>query len=174
MNGKSKAGLTLLEVTIALALWLILSAGVFFAWQYSVRASAAILAGQNAFENARATMDVLIMNIQMSSRIEIYNDENGIMQRLVLYQDDTLFRDEPYEFRFDINAGLLVFARQRTIAVGAHNAFADGIGEIRITYVPGRRIEIFVITACEAPREPIRLWGSTDVRYKEVEEDNPG
>jgi hypothetical protein len=48
---------------------------------------------------------------------------------------------------------------------GAANPVAYGIGAVYLTYVPGRRVEIAVYTACE---EPLVLHGSVDVRYKNV------
>jgi len=161
---KASKGLTLLEAVIGLALFMILSVGVFFVWQHTTRASAGLLARQYAFENARATMDALIMNMQMSRRIVLVTDSNNILQRIHLIQRDPIGDPHVYRFTFDVNLppGDLRYQRVEF----NDNEFASGIAEIRIVYIQGNRMDITIVTGCPVP---IIIEGSADVRYKIIE-----
>jgi type II secretory pathway pseudopilin PulG len=174
---KNKKGFTLLEAVIALALWLVLSAGVFFAWQHSAQSSAMLFERQNAFENARISMDAIIMNFQMARRINLQTDGRDVLQTLTLNQhfrdgsvprnclggrpwncNETHFAN--YTFSFNANASPTSVRFQR-LEFG-NNEFAENIAEIIIQYVDGR-MEITITTGCD---EPIVLEGSVCVRYK--------
>jgi type II secretory pathway pseudopilin PulG len=160
---KKNHGLTLLEAVIALALFLILLAGVFLVWNYSASSSATMLERQSAFENARVSMDALIMNIQLARRIELRTNSNDVLQRLILNQRDPSGNFRNYVFHFDANAEMLIFAESET--PNASNEFASNISEIVIVYADESRMDITITTACP---EPIVLQGSADVRYKDV------
>jgi len=161
---KRKAGLTLLEAVIALALWGILSTGVFLTWHHISRASQEIRASQSAFENARVAMDALIMNMQMAWDIELITGTNDVLQRLTLWERDPQGRPHAYRFYFDINA-LPGQAKFQRLEFGTNNEFAANIAVIRITYVENSRMNIFIETGCEFP---VTLTGSVDVRYKNI------
>jgi prepilin-type N-terminal cleavage/methylation domain-containing protein len=155
-------GFTLLEVTIALGLWLILSMGVFLVWQHSARESAAMIERQSAFENARLAMDAFIMNLQLAREVTLQTDGNDNLQRLTLLQlnpDGVLHN---YRFDFNVNAapGSVRFQRLEF----GDNEFAAGLAEIRITYVD-QGMDIRIKTGCD---EPIVLNGRACVRFKNV------
>jgi len=164
VGNKIRKGLTLLEATIGLALFMILVMGLFFLWQHTARASADLLGRHNAFENARATMDALLMNIQMSRHIVIVTDDDDVLQRIHLTQRDPIGAPHTYRFTFDINLSPGNLRYQRVEF--NDNEFTSGIGKIRIIYIEGSRIDITVITGCQVP---ITIEGSVDVRYKTVE-----
>jgi len=154
-----KKGFTLLEVTIALALWLILSAGVIFLWQYSTRMGQNLIARQNNFENARVAMDGLLMNIQMAQEILLITDsrldEENVLRHITLTGLTPGGALHGYQFHFDAAAVKCVgamyrrlsFARQVGTAVPT-NEFATNITMVRITYIEGSRLDIFIETGC--------------------------
>lgn len=156
-------GFTLIELIIALSVWMVLSMSVLFIWQYTSNTVVNTITHQNAFENARASMDALVMNIQMANAITLETDGNNIMQRLTLTERNPQGQLHNYVFEFDVNAPQGALRRYRLIF--GQNEFADHIGRIYITYTPDRRMNIIVQTNCE---EPVILRGSVDVRYKDV------
>ena len=160
---KGDKGYSLLEVTIALALWMILSAGIFLLWRHTATTGAALIARQNAFENARSTMDALIMNIQMSQNITLRTDGNNSLRSLELVERNPVGQLHVYTFEFNVNLppGDLRFQR---LDFGSQE-FSSNIADIRIIYIEGSRMQITVITGCE---EPIVLEGSVDVRFKNI------
>lgn len=157
------SGFTLFEAVIALALWLILSLGIFLVWQHSALMGAELLERQSAFENARISMDALIMNFKLSRRITLYTDGNDVLQLLVLNQLNPQGRFKNYTFRFNANASLGT-ARHHRLDFG-NNEFASNIAKIQIQYIKESRMQITITTGCP---NPIILEGSVDVRYKDV------
>jgi len=145
-----------MELVIALGLWLILSAGVFFLWQHTAGSTANILEQQSAFERARGTMDALITGIQMSQRIELNTNAQGLLNNIVVrgYDHQPIMHNFTFVFRPDIE----------TLRSGGQE-FSDNIAAIYVWYTEGRRIDITIYTACD---EEIVLHGSVDVRYKKV------
>jgi type II secretory pathway pseudopilin PulG len=160
---KKRGGFTLLEVTIALGLWLILSLGVFLVWQHSARESTAMIERQSAFENARLAMDSFIMNFQLAQEVTLQTDSNDVLQRLTLLQVDPGGQLHSYRFDFNVNAapGSVRFQRLEF----GDNEFAAGLAEIRITYVD-QGMNIQIVTGCD---EPIVLNGRACVRFKNVD-----
>jgi len=160
---KKQKGFTLVELIVSLGLWMILSLGVLFLWQHATHRSADVMQRQWALEQARGSMDILLMNIQLAHTIRLDTNNNGIMRRLTLTQYDPNGRLHDYVFEFNINLPETAASYQRLLHGGAE--VASGIARIEIVYVLGRRMEIMIQTACE---EPIVLRGSVDVRYKNV------
>jgi len=160
---KSTAGVTLLELTIALAIWMLLSTGVFFLWQHTTTVTANTLTHQNALENARAAMDGLIMNIQMAHTITLETDASDILQALTMTQRNPQGQLHNYVMDFNVNA-LPGTPRYQVLRIG-ENEFASGLARIYIIYIPNRHMNITIQTACN---EPIVLHGSVCARYKNV------
>jgi len=159
---KTSSGFSLMEVTIALAIWMILSLSVLLIWQHTTSRAEALLARQNALENARSSMDGLVMNIQMARSINLQVGHDYTLQRIGLTQINPEGRYHEYEFTFNANAGS-TDASFRRLMFGANNEFASGIAMVRIEPIGGRHMHITVTTACEYP---IVLEGSVDIRYK--------
>ena len=153
----SPKGVTLLELTVALAVWMLLATGIFALWQHASASVERNLTRQSAFENARGVMDALIINVQLSSHIMLEATANDEMRRLTLTERNPQGHLHDYVFEFTPGGNYRVL-------FGA-NEFASGIAAIYITYVSGRRIDITVSTICA---EPIVLHGSVDARYKFV------
>jgi prepilin-type N-terminal cleavage/methylation domain-containing protein len=154
---KRRRGFTLLEMIIALTLWLILSAGIFLVWQYSTHSATEMRLRQSAFENARIVMDALIMNIQMSRKITLQTNNNDLYRLTLNQLNNNNWEDFNFGFRAD--GARLMFGTQE---------FATNIASIKIIPVEDTemnimRMQITVTTACD---EPIILEGSVDTRYK--------
>ncbi|MCL2049105.1 MAG: type II secretion system GspH family protein [Defluviitaleaceae bacterium] len=154
---KKTAGLTLIEMVIALGLWLVLMSGILFVWQYTAMSGANLFERQNAFENARITMDALLMNLQLAWEIDLKTDSEDNLDSLALWQLDP--QDRAYEYLFTFHADRGEFR------IGG-NALASGIAEIKMARVDETRMTVMVVAACD---EPIVLWGCVDVRYKDME-----
>jgi prepilin-type N-terminal cleavage/methylation domain-containing protein len=167
MPGKKavrKRGFTLLEAVIALALWAVLSAGIAVIWQSTSRASVHIIQGQDAFENARASMDAILTNLHMADTILLETDYNHVLKRLTLTQRNPSGNPHNYIFYFNIHArpGDAKFHR---LEFGLHNEFASQIAKITLERKHKNRMSVTVITDGESA---ITLTGSADIRYKNV------
>jgi len=160
---KQTKGFTLLELVIALSIWMLLSMGVFFLWQHASRTTVTLIERQNALENARSSMDALVMNIQLARNIVLETTSINILRQITLTERDPQGQLHDYVFDFDINASS-GSARHQVLRFG-ENEFSSGIARIYMFYIPGRRINITIYTACP---EPIILRSSVDVRYKNV------
>ena len=177
MTAKRTKGLTLLELVIALAVWLVLSAGVFFLWQHTSNAGINMLDRQDALENARGAMDALLRNIELSKIIRVTTDRENILRRLEFPDYPEQIGYIAYTFSFNnYRPGLESYQR---LNFGGNNELARGIAAIYITRTPLIRpyrtihIEIHTICyveSCSQPNcdHPIILHGSVDVRHKNV------
>ena len=162
---KASAGFTLLEAVIALAIWMILSLSVFFTWIYITERTSALMARQNAFENARGSMDALVNNLQMARTIVLEVEGDYILRRLTLTQRDPDGRWHNYIFFFDISAPPGT-AKHHRLEFGLNNEFASNIAMVRIQPISGgRHMHITVITDCDYPTV---LEGQVDIRFKEL------
>ena len=161
MNRKKRAGITLLEVTIALALWMIIAVTILHLWQQASHTATHTINQHHVFENARATLDALIVNIEMAHTIRIYSTSSGDLDRLITIQsvlDPGGFRrDRSYDFFFR-HGGLQIGLPDR------QNEFSSRIGQIRLSQV-GYRMYVKVVTDCA---KPITLTSSVDIRHKSV------
>ena len=149
-------GLTLLELVIALGLWAILSASVFFLWQHTSGSSLNMLERQSAFERARGSMDTLIINAQMADEIIIVANPQNQMERITFWGLNPSGQRNDYIFEFLPGTQVLRLGGQE---------FASNIAAIYVTHTPGRRMNFTIHTGCN---EPIVLHSSVDVRYKLV------
>ncbi|MCL2498773.1 MAG: hypothetical protein FWE90_00375 [Defluviitaleaceae bacterium] len=171
----SRGGYTLLEVTIALGVWFILSLGVLFVWRYAANASARIITRLSIFENARGAMDILLMNIQLADVIYLDTHTHGgythVLRQISLPVEplppgqDVRLMPPRFTFFFDATLPPEHLRYGRLELGGPGNETARHLAIIRITYIEGQRIEIEIRTTCE---EPIVLVGSMCVKYKKV------
>jgi len=163
MKSKHKSGFTLLEAVIALAVWMVLSVSVLFAWNHISNRTVAVLDRQDAFENARGAMDVLITNLQMAKSITLTVGPDYDLRQLSLpsFNPDNI--PHTYVFDFDINLAPTE-TRFRRLEFG-QNELASNIAMIRIQPIAGRHMHITIKTGCEFP---IIIEGSVDIRYKNL------
>ena len=160
---KYKRGATLLEVTIALAIWFILSAAILFVWVNTTQGSVKLIDHQSAFENARVSMDALIINIQLAKEITLVTNSNNILSRLTLRQINPKGVLHDYVFTFNYNASPTSVQFQR-LNFG-NNEFASGIASITITNENNTHMKIKITTGC---KEPIILESRVDIRFKTI------
>jgi len=161
---KPTAGVTLLEMIIALGLWMILASGVFFAWQFAVQRSFELMAQQSALENARVTMDALKVNIQLARRIELPSAGTYLLmtcQPSTASSRNCRLGGFWHDYRFELNSSLNQFRIGQP--PNNFNEMARYIGNIEIEYIDGSRLQITVQTTCDPP---IILQSSVCVRGK--------
>jgi len=167
MMVKRNKGFTLIEAAIALALLAILTASILFIVTHTSNRSVAMLERQNAFENARSAMDMLITNIQMANAIylsvEDFNDYSHVLRELRLPSFNTLGQPHTYQFNFNIRFAPNHVRRHRLEFGG--NELASNIAFVRIQPIAGRHMHITVRTGCNPP---INIEGSVDIRYKRL------
>jgi type II secretory pathway pseudopilin PulG len=176
----NRKGYTLFEVTVALGIWLILSAGVLSVWRYAANASGNIIQRQDAFENARGAMDIMLMHIQLAGEVYIYTHNptiNGVthenvLRRLCLpvtplvHEDEVRLNPPPrFTFLFDITLPQTHERHSRLELSGHGNEVARRLAYIRVDYTLDQRINIKIRTTCKVP---IVLEGSVCVKYKRV------
>jgi len=167
----------MLEVILALVVWMILSTGLFAVFAYVSNSSTKIMQQHHAFENARAALNGLIVNIQLAYRIHVQTGSDDVLKKLSIWHpadrtimygpDGLLYTNEynPYVFTFDRSLSSASVNFQR-LNFGGNNEFASGIANIQMVNVMNRRMEITIKTACV---EPIVLMGSVCIRYKQID-----
>jgi len=163
MKTKRTTGFTLIEAVIALAIWMILSVSVLFIWHHASTRTTAILARQNAFENARGAMDVLITNLQMAQSITLYVGPNYVLREMRLPGFNPDGNPNTYVFNFDVNLPPTAVRFQR-LEFGS-NELASNIAMVRIQPIGNNHIHITIETGCDYP---IIIHGSVDIRYKNL------
>jgi len=176
-KNKKSSGFTLLEATIALAIFLILSASVMTVFYNTSNATIFLRERQNTFEQARGSLDMLLINIQMAQSIVLHTDNYNTLITMTLYQRDPNGTLESYNFHF--------IADEQIISIGQRNRsneFARNIKNVEV--VPNQktnphRLYITITAACRCyfhsgnycecatcECELIKLTGSVDVRHK--------
>jgi type II secretory pathway component PulJ len=163
---KKCGGVTLLEAVIALAIWMVLAAGIIFIWQSFTRSSLQIIKTQDAFENARAAMDALLINIQLADTIQLETDNNHVLKRLTLTQRDPQGNPHNYIFYYNTHA-IPGEAKYHRLEFGLNNEFASQIANISLEVPHRNRIAISISTDGSLS-EAITLTGLADIRYKDV------
>ena len=163
---KRNKGFTLLEAVTALALWCILAASLTVVWVNTTRGSLRVIAAQDAYENARVSLDALLINMQLADTILLETDNNHVLKRLTLTQLDPEGNPHDYIFYFDKNAQLGE-AKYHRLEFGLHNEFASQIASVTLTLVNENHMQVTVITDGEATPS-VTLTGSVDIRYKDV------
>ena len=163
-----KKGFTLIEAIIALALFMILSIGVLFMWQYAARNARETIRVQTVLDNISIAMDALIANIELSHSIVLHTNNRDILRRLDLsgyYWDGS---PHTYIFTFNPNA-LPHLTSFQSLFIGipglGGQQFAYGIYSIKIVNKYYLRFDITITSACE---NPITITGSANIQHKHV------
>jgi len=160
--------LTLLELLIATALWMILVLGASRMLWYTTQVSTNLISQQEALESARVAMDALIVNIQMAQEIILHTDPPyGMLRSLSLLQVAPDGSPHWYDFSFDANA-VRGQAKYKRLEFGGHNELVSNICEVLLRPSECRqRIHITVITY-EGLGKPVTLTSTVDISYKEL------
>jgi len=161
INHKRNKGYTLIEAVIALALWMIISLGIFVVWQHITQQTTTIITHQNTFENARGAMDAIITNVQMSRNINLEVCNNYILWQMSLPGYDAQGRLRAFDFDFNVNApeGHTMHHRLNF----GENELASNIALVQIRPVNYTHLQITIETSCTPP---IILESSVDIRHK--------
>ena len=169
-TASKKAGFTLIELVMAIAVWMIFMAGAtHFIW-YTARTSAEIKARQNLLENARVSVDMLTVNLQMTDDIVLTTDHDGMLRFLRVFQIDPRGNDHRYTFRYnrDLPASATRFRRLEMGNRGTYNELASYISEVRLIPSENRQLIQIIVTATdENLEESITLESAVDIRYKD-------
>ena len=162
----AREGFTLIETVIALAVWLLLATGAGSVLVYASRASERLIVTQEIFENARASLDAITVNIQMANTVVLETDSDDVLKKLTLTERNPKGELEEYYFFFKRGAEPDE-AKYHRLEFGENNEFASHIGLIKLKVVNDKRLEITVITdgiLCPS----VTISGAADIRYKDV------
>ena len=161
---KRKAGFTLMEAVIALAVWMILSVSVIYMWHHVSNRTNAVLERQNALENARVAMDALTVNIQMAKSVRLEVGPRNDLRNLYLMSLNPAQNLHEYRFIFDyrLTASHDRFQRLQIGSYSNHIAYYIYIVQIELAD-NNRQLDVMITTACE---HPVILKGSVDIRNK--------
>ena len=163
-----KKGFSLIEAVMSLALFIILSSGVFFLWQHVARNAAETIRVQRALDNLGLAMDALTKNIEFSRRMVLQTNSQNVLLRLELYGyywDGS--PDHPYVFTFSPHA-IPGTPRYKSLFFGGRlgqQQHSYGIKTIRIINVDYLRLDITIVSACEYP---ITINGSVNIQHKHM------
>ena len=159
---KSKAGFTLMEAVIALAVWMLLFTSVFVIWHHASQRKEGLLARQSDFESARGAMDILLANLQMAKSIDLRTGANDVLVSLYLPGYNPDGDAHTYRFTFNINLPPTATTFQRLSAGGQE--VASNIASVRI-WPEGRYMRVTLETSCD---HQFIFNGSVDIRYRQV------
>ena len=159
LKNSLNGGFTLLELTAAIAIWVILLAGASQLLLSTTATTAKLVDRQEALESARAAVDVLTVNLQMADRIILRTDSAGMLRDLSLRQIDPSGTPHWYDFRYGRIYNRLEFDT---------NELASNLSEVRITLSDNRQLIFITVTTSEHLGEPITLTGTVDIRYKDL------
>ncbi len=163
MKMKTRAkGFTLIEAVIALAIFSVISVGAFQVWRYASGDSLSTLARAEAFENARAAMDALLINLQLADEITLKTNANGNLTKLTLRELDPEGRYHDYVFDYYPSAPKGA-SKYRKLDFG-YNEFASGISEVSLTENEG--LLLITVSAGAEAAKPITLESAADIRHK--------
>jgi len=156
----------LVEATVALAVWMLLAAGASGILVYIARVSEQTVSAQSSFENARASLDAILVNIQLADNILIETDSSWTLKQLTLTQLDPDSKPHDYIFYFNKDAAQGE-AKYHRLEFGLNSEFASQIESVKVVLESEKRISVSVTT--DGTRgESVTLSGSVDARYKDV------
>ena len=158
-----KKGFSLIEAVMSLALFIILSSGVFFLWQHVARNAAETIRVQRVLDNLGLAMDGLIKNIEFSHSIVLQTNSQDVLLLLELCGYNHLDRPHTYVFEFSPNARPGQ-ARYKSLFF-SEQQHTYGIETIRIINVDYLRLDITIVSTCE---HPITINGSVNIQHKHM------
>ena len=162
---KHAGGYTLLEAAIALAVWAVLTAGVCSALLYTTRVSAGVIGRQQSFENARAALDAITVNIHMAYAVRLETSSDDVLKQLTLTEIGPGGIPRDYFFYFNQHAAP-GSAKYHRLEFGLNDEFAAHIETVVVKQTGGRLI--VTVRTDDELGPPVTLTGSADARYKRV------
>ena len=170
---KIRAGFTLMEAVIALAIWMLLFSSALVIWHNASRHKEILLERQSYFENARGAMDILLVNMQMARSIDLRVRPGDYVLRSMYLPGYCARSGRPHTFRFYFDIYLWpVSDRFQRLETGGEdgtlsgrNEVASNIAAVHIRPVAGRYMLVTLKTSCD---HQFVLEGSVDIRYRQV------
>ena len=149
------AGFTLIEITAAVAIWMVLMAIASQLLISSSRASADLTIRQDALERARVAVDTLVVNIQMADQITMRKRPDGMLRDLI---PGPINASPNFQFTFTANQ----------LRFGGHNELASDLREVWVTPCFDTDLMFIIVYVDLENDEYIRLTSTVDIRHKEV------
>ena len=166
-NLRKTSGLTLLELVVAISVWMVLLVGATQILVHITAVSTDLISQQEAHENARVAADALVVNLQMAEEIELRTDADGMLRRLTVYQINPGGTRHPFVFTFDRHAPPTA-SRFERLQFGGNNELASNLSEVRLILSPCEEMIHISITSSEILGEPITVTSTVDIRYKDL------
>jgi len=161
MMNKSKAGVTLIELTAAMFLSIIIVSGAAGFIHHTAQRAAGMQTGQEVAANVRVAADALMLNIRRADIIYLRTNSNNMLTGMELRQirdgASNLDATHPYIFAYN-NA-----SATRILFFGG-NELARNLSEVRL--VLSNDIIHVSVSSDINEEESITFTGSVDVRYK--------
>ena len=160
--------MTLLELTLALFLIgiVVISAGNLLL--YSANAGGRHVDKQEAFENARISLDFLVNHTRTAREIKLTAEAGtNLLKRLDLHTD-TYDGEHVYIFTYDKYANRLNFGGSKNYPfTSGVNELASGLKYVEVFHDTETGVLYFSV-AVEIGGEEIVLNGGVDIRYKKM------
>lgn len=160
---KAKAGVTLIELTAAMFLSIIIISGAAGLMQHTAQRSADMQNRQEIASNVRVAADALMLNIRRADIIYLWRNPNNMLSRMELRQirdgNSNFDVTHPYIFTYSSSSAT------RMLFFGG-NELARNLSEVRLSLSD----DIIHVTVSSAinEEESITFTGSVDVRHKAV------
>ena len=163
----AKGGFTLLEMVVAIAVWMILIAGASRLLWYTTHTSTGLLARQEALESARVAVDALTVNLQMAESIILHTDSDGMLRRLSLLQVAPTNNPAWFHFYYDRNAPYGT-PKYKRLEFGGHNELASNLSAVKLILSADHSLIHIAVTTDERLGEPVTLRSVVDIQYKSL------
>ena len=162
-----KGGFTLLELTVAITLWMIVLVSATQMLLHVSRASYTVMSRQNKLESARIAIDKLETNVQMADEIILITGPGHMLRHVTLYQID--YKGDRHDFQFRFDATLPYYdTRHGRLEIGSNNVFnevSSHLGEVRMIMSEDRRLLHIIVSTDED--DPVTFTSTVDIRYKD-------
>lgn len=165
IHNAGTGGFTLLELTAAISLWIILLVGASRLLWYSTHVSTDLIARQEALENARVAVDALSVNIKMADVIDLHTID-GMLRQLDLRQIRPDGTTNNYRFLYDSSLPSWRELYNRLHFGNLGNPIALHLSAVKLELSEDLNIIHITVTTNERLGTPITLSTSVDIRYK--------
>lgn len=165
-------GFTLLELVVAIGLWMMLLLGASHLLWYTAETSAQMLRRHETLEAARVALDTLIVNLQMADEIRLRTEPCGTLINLATQQIDPEGADHFFGFTYNrpTAAGYMRLESAGYICgLGfrpAFNEIASGLTELRLMLSDCGNIIHISLRAEQGPGSSVSLSSAVNIEHK--------